>query len=164
MDKATLPYRPCVGVLVLNAHREVWVGRRADRPNKEVAGGWWQMPQGGIDPDEDPRAAALRELGEETGMRSVEVLAESATWHAYDLPPELLGRVWGGKYRGQTQKWFALRFTGPDSEVDLHVPGHEQEFDAWRWAPFDDVLPLIVPFKRHVYAAVIEEFTPLVRR
>ncbi|MEZ5817831.1 MAG: RNA pyrophosphohydrolase [Hyphomicrobiaceae bacterium] len=161
MKPDSLPYRPCVGIMVLNAVGEVWVGRRTDRPNKEVAGGWWQMPQGGIDKGEDPRSAALRELAEETGMRSVQVLAESREWHPYDLPPQLLGRVWGGKYRGQTQKWFAVSFTGPESEIDLAPPDHEQEFDAWRWAPVDQILDLIVPFKRDVYAKVLAEFGPL---
>ena len=95
-------------------------------------------------------------------MRSVGVLAESRNWYPYDLPPELQGRAWGGKYRGQTQKWFAVRFTGAETEIDLAPPGHEQEFDAWRWAPFDEVLDLIVPFKRDVYTHVIAEFRPLV--
>jgi len=161
MDPTRLPYRPCVGIMVLNAGGDVWMGRRTDRPDKEVAGGWWQMPQGGIDPGEDPAAAALRELAEETGMRSVGVLAESSTWYPYDLPPELLGRVWGGRYRGQTQKWFAVKFMGAETEIDLSPPGHEQEFDAWRWTHFDEVLDLIVPFKRDVYARVLAEFRPL---
>ncbi|MGE0697771.1 MAG: RNA pyrophosphohydrolase [Hyphomicrobiaceae bacterium] len=162
MDASELPYRPCVGIMVLNARGEVWVGRRAARAGKEVPGGWWQMPQGGIDAGEGPDIAALRELAEETGMRSVRIVSESREWHPYDLPPELMGKVWGGKYRGQTQKWFAVRFLGPDSEIDLAPPGHEQEFDAWRWAHIDEVLALAVPFKRDVYASVIAEFRPLV--
>lgn len=162
MNPSSLPYRPCVGIMVLNASGGVWMGRRTDRAGKEVAGGWWQMPQGGIDPGEDPAAAALRELAEETGIRSVSVLVESRAWYPYDLPPELLGRAWGGRYRGQTQKWFAVRFTGPESEIDLSPPGHEQEFDAWRWIAFDEVLDLIVPFKRDVYTHVLTEFRPLV--
>ncbi len=163
MDPTRLPYRPCVGVMVLNTAGEVWIGRRTDRPDKEMPGGWWQMPQGGIDPDEDPAAAARRELAEETGMRTVRILAESSEWHRYDLPPHLLGRIWGGRYRGQAQAWFAMRFEGPDSEIDLEPPGHEPEFDEWRWAPRDEVLALIVPFKRDVYGRVLAEFEPLTR-
>ncbi len=164
MDPSRLPYRPCVGIMALNTLGHVWIGRRIDRPDKDIIGGWWQMPQGGIDDGEASDRAALRELAEETGMHSVAILAESRDWHPYDLPPKLLGRVWGGKFRGQTQKWFAVRFTGPDSEINLSPSGHEPEFAAWRWAPIDDVLALIVPFKRDVYARVIDEFKPLAQQ
>jgi putative (di)nucleoside polyphosphate hydrolase len=163
MDPSKLPYRPCVGIMTINRSGEVWIGRRTARPGKEVAGGWWQMPQGGIDDGEDPAVAALRELAEETGMTSVRILAESRDWHPYDLPPHLLGKTWGGRYRGQTQRWFAVRFTGDEAEIDLAPEGHEPEFDDWRWAPPDDVLALIVPFKRDVYARVLAEFRPIAR-
>jgi putative (di)nucleoside polyphosphate hydrolase len=154
-------YRPCVGIMLLNPQGHVWVGHRPDIPDEEGGGEWWQMPQGGIDPEEDPAAAALRELYEETGVRSATIIAESREWHCYDLPPQLVGVSWGGRYRGQRQKWFAARFTGADSEVQLALPGHKPEFDKWRWAAIDSLERLIVPFKRDVYARVIAEFRPL---
>lgn len=157
-------YRPCVGVMVLNAEGLVWAGRRVGgRSDAEGIGHWWQMPQGGIDEGEDPRLAALRELAEETGIKSVVVEGESAEWLYYDLPPELQGKAWGGRYRGQRQKWFALRFTGAEAEIDLAPPGHTPEFDTWRWVPIEELAALIVPFKRAVYERVIAEFTPLAR-
>jgi putative (di)nucleoside polyphosphate hydrolase len=160
-----LGYRPCVGIMVLNRTGLVWLGRRSDAINEaEGRGAWWQMPQGGIDEKEDPRAAALRELYEETQMRSVEVLAEHSDWLTYDLPHDLVGKAWGGRYKGQKQKWFAVRLTGPESEIDISPPpGHQQEFDAWRWAPVDEVLDVIVPFKRTVYERVLAEFGALTR-
>jgi putative (di)nucleoside polyphosphate hydrolase len=154
-------YRRCVGVMLLNAKGLVWIGRRYDKPNDEGKGQWWQMPQGGIDKDEDPQEAALRELAEETSVTSAEVIAEAPGWYNYDLPVHLIGKSWKGKYRGQTQKWFALRFRGEESEINLKVPGHTQEFDQWRWAPMDEILDLIVPFKREVYEKVITAFRHL---
>jgi putative (di)nucleoside polyphosphate hydrolase len=161
----SIGYRPCVGIMVLNRDGLVWIGRRPDaKDSPEGAGSWWQMPQGGIDADEDPARAAHRELVEETGMTSVQVIAESADWHTYDLPAELQGKVWGGRYRGQRQKWIAMRFLGPDSEVNITPPaGLEVEFDMWRWVPASEVTGLIVPFKRAVYERVVAEFAPLAR-
>lgn len=149
-------YRPCVGLLLLNARGEVFVGRRID------TAGAWQMPQGGIDPDEDPRAAALRELAEEIGTAKATIIAESGVWRHYDLPPALARRIWGGRFRGQAQKWFALRFTGTDADIDLNATPHV-EFDAWQWVALDRLVDLIVPFKREVYVDVVREFSPLIR-
>jgi len=158
-----LPYRPCVGVMAINRHGNVWVGRRADaRFHNEGRGGSWQMPQGGIDAGEDPAQAALRELREETGMQSIAILAQSPRWYTYDLPPELIGKAWGGRYRGQSQLWFAVRFLGADSEIDIAAPhGAEAEFDAWKWVAIDALAALIVPFKREVYAQVASAFAHL---
>ncbi len=163
MDATKLGYRLNVGIMVLNAQGLVWIGRRNDAPtDPEGPGSWWQMPQGGIDEGEDPAIAALRELREETGMRTVTPLAESRSWLTYDLPPALIGKAWGGKYRGQRQKWFAVRFEGNDSEIDISAqPGHPVEFVAWRWAPAAELLALIVPFKREVYTQVLAEFADL---
>ena len=156
-----LDYRPCVGVMLLNQAGLVWIGRRFDKQNDEGKGHWWQMPQGGIDNGEDPKLAAMRELAEETAVTSAEVIAESRGWYSYDLPDHLIGKSWKGRYRGQTQKWFALRFLGSDGEVNLAPPGHKQEFDQWRWARMADVLDLVVPFKRRVYEQVIADFRHL---
>lgn len=160
-----LGYRPCVGIMVLNREGLVWIGRRSDAPGEpEGPGAWWQMPQGGVDEHEDARAAALRELYEETGMRSVEIIAEMPGYQLYDLPPSLLGKAWGGRFRGQRQKWFAMRFTGSDAEIDIAAPeGHTPEFDSWRWAPVGELMSLIVPFKRDVYAEVVKAFEGLAR-
>lgn len=163
MIDGQLGYRPCVGIMVLNRDGKVWIGCRPNAPlEPEGPGSWWQMPQGGIDENEDPRAAALRELNEETGIRSVEIIAESADWLSYDLPAELRPRAWGGRYRGQTQKWFAARFLGPDTEVVVdRPPGHQIEFNAWRWADIGELTSLVIAFKRPVYEAVVREFAPL---
>jgi putative (di)nucleoside polyphosphate hydrolase len=159
-----LPYRPCVGIMVLNAANRIWIGHRFGAPTEpEGPGTWWQMPQGGIDASEDPAKAALRELDEETGIRSVSIIAESADWYRYELPPNLRPKAWGGQYAGQKQKWFVMRFNGPDSEVQLERPDHKAEFDAWRWADVDELIGLIVPFKRAVYEQVVREFAPLVK-
>ena len=163
IDPAGLGYRPCVGIMVINKAGLVWIGCRADAVNEEEGrGAWWQMPQGGIDEDEDPRAAALRELYEETNMRSVSFIAEHPAWVNYDLPRDLVGKAWGGRYRGQKQKWFAVRFNGDDSEINIVPPaGHNVEFIDWRWAPVSEVLDLIVPFKRGVYEIVLADFAKL---
>ena len=158
-----LPYRPCVGTMVLNHKGLVFVGRRDDGP-EHVDGRYpWQMPQGGLDPDEDPYQAALRELAEETSIVSVELLAEARDWFAYDLPPKVAANAWGGRYRGQKQKWYALRFTGRDSEIDVRHPpgGHEPEFFEWRWEEMRNLPDLIIPFKRQVYEQVVAEFAHL---
>ena len=152
-DPATLPYRPGVGVTLINPQGLIFAGRRLD-----ITAAAWQMPQGGIDDGEKPRAAALRELHEETGIPAdaVTFLAKTHRWLTYDLPPDLLGRVWGGKYRGQRQKWFLYRFNGHDDQIDItRAP---PEFAAWRWIAADEMLAAIVPFKRAVYDQVIQAF------
>lgn len=163
IDPASLPYRPCVGILVFNQARRIWVGQRADTPgDAEGRGTWWQMPQGGIDADEDPRRAALRELREETSIETVEIVAETPDWLTYDLPPHLLGKAWGGRYRGQRQKWFAARFLGEETEISLLNPeSPHAEFIAWRWCTPAELPAHIVPFKREVYEEVLRAFAPL---
>jgi putative (di)nucleoside polyphosphate hydrolase len=152
-------YRPGVGIMLLNREGRVFVARRIDMPPEVAA---WQMPQGGIDPGESPRDAALRELNEEIGTDKAELVGESGGWLRYDLPDGLAERLWGGGYRGQEQKWFAFRFTGEDSDIDL--TRHEPEFAEWRWADPADLPDLIVPFKRDIYARIVEEFAPLIAR
>lgn len=154
-----LGYRPCVGVMLVNADGQVFVGRRID--NKE--GDWWQMPQGGVDKGEELRDAALRELGEEVGARPehVSLIGEMAEPVRYDLPEELMGKLWGGKYRGQEQTWYLARFTGTDA--DIHLDAHDPpEFCDWKWADPETLPDLIVPFKKRVYRTVLEEFRELI--
>jgi len=155
LDPALLPYRPCVGVTLINPAGLIFAGRRIDS-----AAPAWQMPQGGIDHDEKPRAAALRELTEETGVApaQVQVLAKTPDWLTYDLPPDLLGKVWGGKYRGQRQKWFLMRFLGTDSDID--IAREHPEFSEWRWIAADEMIAAIVPFKRDIYREVVSQFRP----
>ena len=160
MEFASRPYRACVGLMIFNQAGLVWIGRRTGSMVRDRAS-WWQMPQGGVDAGETPAAAAMRELDEETGIRTARIIAESRDWHPYDLPVDLARRLWGGRYRGQTQKWFAIRFEGEDAEIDISQVDQEPEFEAWRWATIDEALTLIVPFKRPVYELVIEEFRPL---
>lgn len=150
-----LPYRLNVGAVLFNRAGLVFVGRRADLPPD--AGEAWQFPQGGIDEGEDPRQAVLRELAEEIGTAHADILAEHPDWLTYDLPPALQGIAWGGKFRGQRQKWFALRFRGEDTDIRLDADTH-QEFTAWRWVPLADTPALTVAFKRPIYAALAAAF------
>lgn len=154
---AALPYRPNVGLMVINAQGLVWVGRRLDSSQNA-----WQMPQGGIDKGETPEQAALRELEEETGIVAddVEVIAQTADWVRYDLPPDLLGKLWKGKWRGQEQKWFLMRFTGSDDQITIET--EHPEFGEWDWVAPDQLVDRIVPFKRAVYAQVLQELGPLI--
>jgi putative (di)nucleoside polyphosphate hydrolase len=154
---AQLPYRPCVGIMLLNADNQVFVGQRRDQFVEA-----WQMPQGGIDAGEAPYAAALRELEEEIGVvpAKVSLLAEHPAWLTYDLPAELMGKAWGGRYRGQQQKWFALRFLGQDQDIVLETA--HPEFGAWRWEVMDNLPKLIVPFKQALYEQLVTDFKRLI--
>lgn len=150
-----LPYRRGVGALLFRPDGAVFVARRIDTPGEA-----WQLPQGGIDNGEKPRRAVMRELKEEIGTDHAEIIGKSRHWYRYDLPRALQGHVWGGKYRGQKQRWFALRFLGSDVDIDLAAHQHP-EFDAWRWVPLATLPPLAVTFKRALYADLAAEFAPL---
>jgi putative (di)nucleoside polyphosphate hydrolase len=156
-----LPYRLNVGAALFNRDGQVFIGRRADVPDRATH--VWQMPQGGIDEGEDPRAAVLRELAEETGTDKAEIIGEHQDWLTYDLPPELIGRLFGGRYRGQRQRWFALRFLGDDDDFRLDAHPHP-EFVAWRWAALAELPDLCVPFKRATYETVAAAFAGFARR
>ncbi|MEL7190111.1 MAG: RNA pyrophosphohydrolase [Pseudomonadota bacterium] len=159
IDPETLPYRPCAGFMLVNEEGRVLVGERLSKDAK----GFWQMPQGGIDKGEDPQTAALRELEEETGIGAdlVQIIAAAKEQVRYDLPPELLGKVWKGKYRGQEQYWYLGRFLGSDNDIDLnaHDPA---EFGAYQWVDIQELPELIVPFKRAIYEQLVAEFAPLI--
>lgn len=163
--RENLPYRPCVGMMVLNEKGLVWVGRRLSVGNSESDGTpqLWQMPQGGIDEGEEALGAARRELYEETGISSITLLAEAPELIYYELPVHLLGIGLRGRYRGQAQRWFAFRFTGEETEISIDPPpdGHRPEFDAWRWQPMADLPGLVVPFKRDAYLQVVRAFAHL---
>ena len=159
-DIEKLPYRPCVGMLLLNAEGRVFVGRRID--SAKEADNIWQMPQGGIDKGETPVQAVLRELEEEIGTNKAVIVAESRQWLRYDLPPHLVGKIWKGRYRGQDQRWFALRFLGVDADINLATK--HPEFDAWQWVDLEDLPQMVIPFKRDTYLAVVAEFRELLGR
>jgi putative (di)nucleoside polyphosphate hydrolase len=156
-DPASLPYRPNVGAVLFNADGLVFIGRRRQHPTQEAAPGGWQLPQGGIDANEDPRVAIFRELAEEIGTDRAEIIGEHPEWLTYDLPADIVGTALGGKYRGQRQRWFALRFTGDDADINLQAEEHP-EFDTWRWARLDELPELAVPFKRAIYETLVCSF------
>ena len=159
---ADLPYRACVGILLFNRSGKVWIGRRIAKWEGDGSQKMWQMPQGGIDEGETPIEAAMRELEEEIGTNQADIIGEHPDWLNYDLPQEVLGSALGGKYRGQTQKWFAMRFLGADDLIDISgANGHEVEFDQWRWGDIDELIDLVVSFKRPVYTRVVAHFKPL---
>ncbi|WP_085909855.1 RNA pyrophosphohydrolase [Kiloniella majae] len=146
-----LPYRPCVGIMLLNQDNNVFVAQRIDNPGEA-----WQMPQGGIDEGEDPMTAALRELEEETGTAQASLIAESRDWYAYDLPRDLVPKIWKGRYRGQKQKWFVFRFEGQDTDINIET--EIPEFSDWKWVEMKSLPDLIVPFKKKLYQQLVEEF------
>lgn len=155
MNKANLPYRKCVGIVLLNKDNKVFTAKRIDTLSDA-----WQMPQGGIDKEETPREAAIRELEEETSITNIEIISESRNWLSYDLPKNLIPKLWGGKYKGQQQKWFLCKFLGEESEINIktNIP----EFSEWKWTEFKKVPEIIVPFKRELYQNIVDEFSAVV--
>lgn len=160
-DFSNLPYRPCAGIMLANTDGQIFTGQRIDA-GKSKYPDTWQMPQGGIDDGEDAETAALRELKEETGIdpEHVQIIARSKDEHFYDLPEELLGKMWKGKYRGQRQSWFLMRFNGSEDNINIHT--EHAEFTSWKWAAPADLPEIIVPFKKDLYRAVLKEFEPLI--
>ncbi len=156
LDIDKRPWRPAVGLMILNPKGQVLVARRIDMPSEA-----WQMPQGGIDDAESPETAAFREMREEIGTDKAEIIATSDDWLTYDLPAELVNTLWGGKYRGQRQKWFVLRFTGTDDDIDINT--EQPEFLDWKWAEIETIPDLIVPFKRDLYRELVARFGDLAR-
>ncbi len=150
---SNLPYRPCVGIMLLNADNQVFVAKRIDTVAEA-----WQMPQGGVDEGEDIRTAALREMEEEIGTNNASFIAESHEWLDYDLPEHLIGKLWKGKYRGQTQKWFLMRYNGEDTDINIET--EHPEFCEWKWADPQTLPDIIVPFKKQLYTNVLKEFSP----
>lgn len=150
-----LPYRPCAGIMLLNNQGKVFVAKRIDTAVEA-----WQMPQGGIDDGEDPKSAAIRELEEETGITEVTIIAEHEEWLTYDLPDELYGKVWKGRYGGQTMRWFIMRFNGSDD--DINIDTDHPEFSIWRWADMSELPEIIIPFKKDIYRNLSNHYAYLV--
>lgn len=157
INTTLLPYRLGVGMMILNERNQIFVGKRIDAKMEA-----WQMPQGGIDIGETPSRAALREMEEETGSSKGAIIAESKNWYSYDLPKFLIPKLWSGSYRGQKQRWFLIRFTGSDSDINIKTA--HPEFEDWRWVDLEEMLDIIIPFKRKLYEAVIAEFKSLIQK